>query len=157
MKKVYKQSKVRRGIKVALKSSGVVLMLLVIAGIIYEQVGQRRDRQRLPQIGQSVDIDGRNLNIYCSGEVNPTVVFDSGAGSPGYAWSHIQPEVARFTRACWYDRAGEGWSDPGPFPRNSAAIAQDLHALLQRAGVAPPYVLVGHSAGGLNVRVYNGL
>ncbi len=68
-----------------------------------------------------------------------------------------KPEVAKFTRACWFDRAGEGWSDPGPFPRTSAAMAKDLHELLERAGIPPPYVLVGHSLGGLNARVYNGL
>jgi pimeloyl-ACP methyl ester carboxylesterase len=77
--------------------------------------------------------------------------------APGYVWAHIQPEIAKFTQACWYDRAGEGWSDPGPFPRTSAAIAKDLHELLQRAGIPAPYLLVGNSFGGLNVRVYNGL
>lgn len=151
------QFRIRRVIRVTLKSFGVVLLVAIVVGIVYEQVGQRQDRKRLPQIGRSVDIGGRSLNIYCSGEGSHTVIFDSGAGGPGYAWSHIQPEIAQFTRACWYDRAGEGWSDPGPFPRTSAAIAKDLHELLQRAGVPPPYVLVGHSIGGLNVRVYNGL
>ena len=151
------QFRISRAIRVTLKSFGVVLLIAIVVGIVYEQVGQRQDRKRLPQIGRSVDIGGRSLNIYCSGEGSPTVILDSGGGNPGYAWAHIQPEIAKFTRACWYDRAGEGWSDPGPFPRTSAAIAKDLHELLQRAGVPPPYVLVGHSFGGLNARVYNGL
>ena len=69
----------------------------------------------------------------------------------------FQLEVAKFTQACWYDRAGEGWSDPGPFPRTSNAIAKDLHELLKRAGVPPPYVFAGASFGGLNSRVYGGL
>jgi pimeloyl-ACP methyl ester carboxylesterase len=124
---------------------------------MYDRGGERRDRKRLTRIGRAVDIGGRTLNIFCSGEGAPAVVFDSGNGAPGYAWSHIQPRVAAITRACWYDRAGDGWSDPGPFPRTSAAMAADLHELLRRAGVPPPYVLVGHSLGGLNVRVYNGL
>ncbi|MFL6210575.1 MAG: alpha/beta hydrolase [Pyrinomonadaceae bacterium] len=140
-----------------LKTAGVVLLLAIVLGLTYEQVGRRRDRARLPQIGQSVDIGGRSLNLYCSGAGSPTVILDAGAGEPGYAWAHIQPELAKFTRACWYDRAGEGWSDPGPFPRTSAANARDLHELLQRAGVPQPYVLVGHSYGGLNARVYDGL
>jgi pimeloyl-ACP methyl ester carboxylesterase len=151
------QVKTKRRIKLLLKTAVAVLVIAIVAGMIYEEIGRRNDRKRIPQIGQSVDIGGRSLNIYCSGEGSPPVVFDSGAGASGYAWSNIQPEVAKFTRACWYDRAGEGWSDPGPFPRTSAAIAQDLHELLRRAGVTPPYILVGHSYGGLNVRVYNGM
>jgi pimeloyl-ACP methyl ester carboxylesterase len=146
-----------RRIRRALKGVGVAILIAAAAGVVYEEVGRRRDRERLPQVGRSVDIGGRSLNLYCSGEGSPAVILDSGAGEPGYAWSHIQPEIAKFTRACWYDRAGEGWSDPGPFPRTSAATAEDLHELLRRAGVPPPYVLVGHSYGGLNVRVYNGL
>ena len=140
-----------------LKGGGALLLIGIVAGTVYEEVGRRRDRARLPQTGQAVDIGGRSLNIYCSGAGGPAVILDAGAGSPGYSWAHIQPELARFTRACWYDRAGEGWSDPGPYPRTSAAMARDLHELLQRAGVPAPYVLVGHSLGGLNVRVYNGL
>lgn len=87
----------------------------------------------------------------------PAVVFDAGYGDPGYVWSHIQPEIAKVTRACWYDRAGEGWSASGPFPRTSEAMARDLHALLQVSGVQAPVVLVGHSLGGMNARIYNNL
>jgi len=137
--------------------AGAGLLGVVCAGIVYERVGEQTDRRRLPQIGRSVDIGGRSLNIYCSGDGTPAVIFDSGAGEPGYAWSNIQPEIAKLTRACWFDRAGSGWSDPGPFPRTSAAMSHDLHELLHRAGVPPPYVLVGHSLGGLNARVYNGM
>lgn len=135
----------------------VVIVIAATAGFIYEEVGERNDRKRLPQIGQSVDIGGRTLNLSCSGQGAPTVIFDSGAGSPGYAWTDIQSEVARFTRACWYDRAGEGWSDLGPFPRTSGTNAEDLHELLKRANVPGPYLLVGHSYGGLIARVYNGM
>jgi pimeloyl-ACP methyl ester carboxylesterase len=136
---------------------GIVLLTVVAAGAVYERLGERSDRRRLPQIGHSVDIGGRSLNIYCSGDGSPAVILDSGAGEPGYAWSNIQPSIAKFTRACWFDRAGYGWSDPGPFPRTSAAASTDLHELLHRAGVPAPYVLVGHSLGGLNARVYNGM
>ncbi|MEO5816803.1 MAG: alpha/beta hydrolase [Gemmatimonadaceae bacterium] len=135
----------------------VVIVLLLIAGGIYEQLGQRRDLRRLPRVGVAVDIGGRSMNIHCSGEGTPAVIFDAGNGEPGYAWSHIQPEVAKRTRACWFDRAGEGWSDMGPFPRTSAATSADLHLLLQKAGIPSPYILVGHSLGGLNARVFNGM
>lgn len=140
-----------------LKILFVLVLVAVIAGSIYEQIGERRDRQLLPQVGRSVDIGGRSLNIFCSGEGRPAVIFDSGNDSPGYAWSDIQPEVAKLTRACWFDRAGYGWSDPGPFPTTSAASSKDLHELLHRAGIPAPYILVGHSLGGLNARVYNGM
>src|SRR5437868_7715159 len=151
------QAKTKRILSLLLKIVVIALVIAIASGLIYEEIGRRNDRKRNPQIGQSIDIGGRSLNLYCSGEGSPAVVFDSGAGAPGYSWSNIQPEIAKFTRACWYDRAGEGWSDAGPFPRTSAANAQDLHGLLQRAGVAPPYILVGHSYGGLNARVYNGM
>lgn len=151
------QTNTTRIIKRPLQGLMVVIVLAATAGFIYEEVGERNDRKRLPQIGQSVDIGGRTLNLSCSGEGAPTVIFDSGAGSPGYAWTDIQSEVARFTRACWYDRAGEGWSDLGPFPRTSGTNAEDLHELLKRANVPGPYLLVGHSYGGLIVRVYNGM
>ena len=138
------------------KSFAAVALIAGLTGAIYEQVGQRRDRARLPQIGRSVDIGGRSLNIFCSGAGTPAVILDAGSGDPGYAWSYIQPEIAKFTEACWFDRAGEGWSDPGPFPRTSATMSAELHELLHRAGIQAPYVLVGHSLGGLNARVYNG-
>jgi pimeloyl-ACP methyl ester carboxylesterase len=147
----------RRLIKATLKTLSILIIVALVAGVIYERLGERRDRQRLPQIGKSFDIGGRSLNIFCSGEGSPAVILDSGASESGYAWSNIQPDLAKSTRTCWYDRAGEGWSDSGPYPRTSAAIASDLHVLLQRAEIPPPYVLVGASVGGLNVRVYNGL
>jgi pimeloyl-ACP methyl ester carboxylesterase len=136
---------------------GMCLFTVLLAGIAYEQVGRRRDRHYIKQIGQSVDIGGRTLNIHCVGEGGPVVIFESPGAGPGLVWQPIQDEVATFTRSCWYDRAGEGWSDPGPFPRTSIAIAKDLHELLQRAGVPAPYLLVAASFGGLNARVYGHL
>jgi pimeloyl-ACP methyl ester carboxylesterase len=148
---------VRRLRKTILKSIVLVVVAVLFSGIVYEQVGRWKDRKHIPQIGRSVDIGGRTLNIYCLGTGSPTVIFESGGAGPGLGWESIQSEIAKFTQACWYDRAGEGWSDPGPFPRTSAGIAKDLHELLKRAGVPPPYVLTGASFGGLNSRVYNGL
>lgn len=146
-----------RRLKIALRSLLFFMALALVAGIVYEQIGRRRDRTRIPQIGRSVDIGGRSLNIFCSGTGGPPVVFESGGAGPGLGWESLQIEVAKFTQACWYDRAGEGWSDPGPFPRTSVAISNDLHELLKRAGVPPPYIFAGASIGGLNSRVYGGL
>lgn len=140
-----------------MKRTALVIAVLALAGIIYEQIGERRDRRCYRQIGHSVDIGGRTLNLYCSGEGSPSVVFEGAGHTAGYAWAGIQAEAAKFTRACWYDRAGYGWSDPGPSPRTFKAIAKDLHLLLRTAAVAPPYVLVGATAGAFHVRVYTGL
>ena len=134
-----------------------IVVALVLAGVAYEKLGERRDRRELPQVGRSIDIGGRSINVSCVGNGSPTVILDSGAGGPGYSWTNIQAQLAPLTRVCWFDRAGEGWSDPGPFPRTSEAIARDLHAALSRAKVPPPYVYAGHSFGGLDARVYNGL
>ena len=146
-----------RRTRIVLKSIGLLIAATLVAGIVYEQIGRRRDRTRFPQIGRSVDIGGRTLNIFCSGAGAPPVVFESGGPGPGLEWEAFQPEVAKFTQACWYDRAGEGWSDLGSYPRTSVAIAKDLHELLKRAGVPAPYVFAGASFGGLNSRVYGGL
>jgi pimeloyl-ACP methyl ester carboxylesterase len=139
------------------KRIALIVAALIVAGAVYERVGEWRDHRRYPQIGRSIDIGGRTLNLYCSGEGAPTVVFEGAGHTAGYAWIASQSEVAKFTRACWYDRAGYGWSDPAPSPRTFQAIAQDLHALLHAAAVPAPYVLVGATSGAFHVRVYNAL
>jgi pimeloyl-ACP methyl ester carboxylesterase len=133
---------------------GLVLLIL-LAGFTYEQIGKSHDTRDLPRrIGQAVDVGGRTLNLYCSGQGSPTVILETGGNGPGYAWMPIQTKLAAFTRACWYDRAGVGWSDPPQGPRTSATGVSDLHEMLSRAGIAPPYVLVGASVGGEYARVY---
>jgi pimeloyl-ACP methyl ester carboxylesterase len=140
-----------------MKLCALALAILVAGGVVYEQIGEWRDRNRYPRIGRPVDIGGRTLNLYCSGDGSPTVVFEGAGHTAGYAWIDMQREVAKFARACWYDRAGYGWSDPGPSPRTFTEIARDLHALLRAGAVPGPYVLVGASAGAFHIRVYNGL
>lgn len=151
------QLRTKQRIRFVAKCLLLTAVVLILAGIVYEQIGRRRDRARFPQIGRSVDIGGRTLNIFCSGAGAPPVIFESGGPGPGLEWEAFLPEAAKFTQACWYDRAGEGWSDLGPLPRTSVAIANDLHELLKRAGVPAPYVFAGASFGGLNSRVYGGL
>jgi pimeloyl-ACP methyl ester carboxylesterase len=97
---------------------------------------------------------GRRLNLYCLGEGTPTVVFESGLADELAVWALVQPTIAAHTRACSYDRAGIGYSDPGRRPADSANIADDLHRLLNAASIKPPYILVGHSLGGMHVRLY---
>jgi pimeloyl-ACP methyl ester carboxylesterase len=136
---------------------GILLVAAALVGAAYEQVGRGRDRTRFPQIGRSFHLGERSLNMYCSGDGEPTVVFDSSAHTAGYRWVALQPQVATFTRACWYDRAGYGWSDAGPSPRTFRAVANDLHALLRAGAIQPPYILVGEGLAGFHVRVYAGL
>jgi pimeloyl-ACP methyl ester carboxylesterase len=132
-----------------------LLVLALVGGFTYEQVGRARDASQLPpRVGLAVDIGGRALNLYCSGQGTPTVILEPGGNSPGYEWVLQQSKMAVFTRTCWYDRAGVGWSDPPSSPRTSASIASDLHQTLHRAGVLPPYVMAGGSVGGEYVRIY---
>jgi pimeloyl-ACP methyl ester carboxylesterase len=104
--------------------------------------------------GQLVSVNGFRLNLNCMGGGSPTVVFDSGFLDWAPAWSTVQPQIAKWTRACSYDRAGAGFSDPGPMPRTSVRIAEELHSALHRAGIAGPYILVGAAFGGDNVRTF---
>lgn len=106
------------------------------------------------EVDRVVDAAGLRLHLHCEGEGSPTVVFESGMGGAGIGWRTVLPGVGRVTRACTYDRAGIGYSGPGRKPRNSGRMALELHALLGAAKLPPPYVLVGHSAGGLNVRLF---
>jgi len=104
--------------------------------------------------GQRVPANGTRLNLYCLGSGAPTVVFDSGFEDWAPAWAVVQPRVAKWTRACSYDRAGAGFSDPGPMPRTSVRIADELKSALEAAKIRGPYILVGHAFGGDNVRTF---
>jgi pimeloyl-ACP methyl ester carboxylesterase len=104
--------------------------------------------------GTLVPADGTRLNLYCMGSGSPAVVFDSGWEDWAPVWTIVQPEVAKWTRACSYDRAGAGFSDPGPLPRTSVRIADELRSALHNGGIEGPYILVGHAFGGDNVRTF---
>ncbi len=131
-----------------------VLAFAAIAGE-YETLQESLDRRAHPMHGQLIDVgEGRRLYLSCAGSGAPTVVLVQGAGEPASIWAWIAPDVARDTRVCVYDRAGRGWSDPAPRQQDGVAIAADLDALLTAAHEASPYVVVGHSFGGLYVRAF---
>jgi len=109
-------------------------------------------RPTLP--GDKIDVGGYNLYLDCKGTGSPTVILESGLEGDVVTWKAVHPEVAKFTRVCRYDRAGLAHSDYGPTPRDAELTAQDLHTLLTKANIAPPYILVGHSFGGLLIRRY---
>jgi pimeloyl-ACP methyl ester carboxylesterase len=128
--------------------------LAILAGWVYQQVGTARDRRRFPPPGELVELQGRALHLLAMGAGSPTVVFESGLMSTGLSWQDIQPEIAKETRTVSYDRAGLGWSDPGPVPRDAEQIVKELQQLLEQAHVSPPFILVGHSFAGLTTRLF---
>jgi len=142
--------------KIAL-SLCVMVILLVLAGASYQAISSRLDARRFPESGRLVDVGGYRIMLNCTGAGSPTVILEAGWSDLSVEWRTVRPEIAKFSRVCSYDRAGYGGSDPGPMPRTSHQIATELHALLRNAGEMPPYVLVGSSFGGYNVRVFNGL
>jgi pimeloyl-ACP methyl ester carboxylesterase len=141
-------------LKRALLAVLVVLIGLVGLGAGYEAVMASGDATRYPAPGQLVDVGGYRMHIACMGSGAPTVLLNSGAGGFSAEWSLVQPELAKTTRVCAFDRAGMGWSEPGPAPRSPAHIADELHTLLANAGIKEPIVLVAHSAGGKHARLY---
>src|SRR5438874_7472066 len=130
---------------------------LVVAGVggSYETIQEQVDRSVTAMPGQLVDVGGRRLYVQCTGSGSPTVVLVSGLAETSVYWGGwIAPAVAKSTTVCAYDRAGQGWSDPPSSPQDGAAVATDLHTLLDHARIPGPYVLVGHSTGGAYIRVF---
>jgi pimeloyl-ACP methyl ester carboxylesterase len=127
--------------------------ILLIAGTLYQFFGGRRDRKRYARPGRWVPVGRRcSLFLFELGEGEPTVIFEAGIGATHLNWRHIQTSVAEFATTASYDRAGLGWSGPAKAARTPANIAVELRQLLQQAGLKPPFILVGHSFGGLVVR-----
>lgn len=135
----------------------LLLLLAVGAGFLYENISEARDRRFNRMAGKLVNVDGLTMHINCTGDGSPAVILDSGLGDSYVSWRKVQPEIAKLTRVCSYDRAGLGYSNSTSEPRTSKVIAEQLHALLQAAQIPPPYILVGHSMGGYDVRVYASL
>ena len=132
-----------------------ITVISLLAGIFYQAMSEALDLCRHPPQGELVDIGGFRLHLNCIGQGTPTVVMDAGGGAPSITWGLVPSEIAKFTRVCTYDRAGLGWSDPNSrIPRTSQQSVDELHLLLTKAGINPPYILVGHSLGGVNMRLY---
>jgi pimeloyl-ACP methyl ester carboxylesterase len=150
------QSKRRsRGWLVWLGGIVAALLGLTLLGALYESWAEASDARAYPPPGRMVDVGGYRLHIYCVGTGGPTVVVEAGWGDWSASWSSwVQPKAAKTTKVCVYDRAGMGWSDAGPLPRTAERFSSELHTLLHNAHVAGPYVLVGHSSGGLTMRLF---
>jgi pimeloyl-ACP methyl ester carboxylesterase len=136
------------------------LLLLVpalpVLGMLYQWVGSYYDRRRFLPLGQLVDIGERRrmFMVEMGSRVGPSVIFESGIGATSQNWAKIQEAVSEFAHTVSYDRLGLGWSSPAVTERIPSKVVQELRAMLQAAGIAPPYLLVGHSFGGLVVRYF---
>lgn len=132
----------------------VLAVLLAVFGFSYEHYASDRDSNRYPPLGRLIDVENHQMHLYCTGTGAPTVVLESQANSSAIDWGYVQPEIAKFTRVCAYDRAGFAWSEAGPQPRTARQAAKELELLLRIAGESGPFVLVGASYGGHVVRVF---
>jgi pimeloyl-ACP methyl ester carboxylesterase len=133
----------------------LAVLLLAAVGGAYETIRETLDESAYAMPGQLIDVGGHKLHISCTGSGSPTVILEAGLGQPAAMMSGwIQPGVATETQVCVYDRAGMGWSELADTPRDGVAIATDLHTLLDRAEIEGPYVLAGHSSGGVYVQVF---
>jgi pimeloyl-ACP methyl ester carboxylesterase len=132
----------------------IAMLALASVGGGYQTLGEAADAEAYPMPGQLIDVGGHRLHLSCTGAGTPTVVLEPGAGEMSSNLGWIAPAVARDTRVCVYDRAGRGWSEPASTAQDGAQIATDLHRLLERGHVPGPYVLAGHSFGGLYVLTF---
>ena len=130
--------------------------LIPVLGLLYQSIGSRYDRRRFLRLGRLVDIgERRRLFMMEKGlRVGPSVIFESGIGATSQNWARIQESVSEFAHTVSYDRLGLGWSTPAVSERIPSKVVEELRAMLQAAGIAPPYLLVGHSFGGLVVRYF---
>lgn len=148
---------VRRLMRRTALGLGALVILLAASGALYNTLAVHRLRAGYPPPGKIYAVNGHAMHLYCTGAGSPTVVLESGRAESFLVWGKVQPGLARTTRVCSYDRAGLGWSDAADGPRDSEHIASQLHGLLAQAGIKGPWVLMGHSAGGLYIREYRAL
>jgi len=132
----------------------LVILTLALGTGAAGAIAKANMAKQYPAPGQLVDVGGYKMHINCTGQGSPTVILAAGTADFSTTWVYVQPEVAKLTRVCSYDRAGMGWSEPSPDPRTINATVEELHTLLVNAGVPGPYVLAGHSLGGMHMRVY---
>jgi pimeloyl-ACP methyl ester carboxylesterase len=143
-----------RFLKRALIRVSASIFIFAIAGMIFQTASAEADRRNFPAPGNLIDVGGFKMHIHCIGEGSPTVILETLSGGTSSYWGWVQPEVAKTTRVCVYDRAGRGWSEPDPEPMTLGRTVHNLYTLLTNARVEGPYVLVGHSIGGIYIRQF---
>ena len=140
-------------IQILIWIAGVTLFCAML-GAVYQILGARKDAKLYPPPGRLVDLGTHRLHLLESGTGGPTILLEAGLMSTVLSWAELQHSLSKSFRVASYDRAGLGWSDLGPMPRTADRLVDELHALLQQAAIPPPYVLVGHSFGGLTMPVF---
>jgi pimeloyl-ACP methyl ester carboxylesterase len=152
------QKHANRNVSWWFKRIALALFVFILVGAgVFLFLGARAKaalKAKYPPIGQMIDVGGFRLHLYCQGAGSPTVVMEAGTGGTGLYWSLVQPEIAKSVRTCVYDRAGYGWSEKSSQPRFIATMVEELHTLLRNANIEGPYILVGHSLGGIIIRQY---
>jgi len=143
-----------RGLRVIIVVELALLVVAALLGLNYERRAQQHDAESFHSPGRLIDVGGYRLHLYCIGTGGPTVVLEHGHQSTYLDWYRVQPQLAKFTRVCSYDRAGYGWSDQSPNARVPSVMSDELHKLLSAAGEKPPYILVGHSYGAVNAMMF---
>lgn len=131
-----------------------VCLLVVLASTAFNVFATQYYWSKHPVPGRIYMVDGHKMHLYCTGAGSPTIVLDAGLGNDGLIWGKVQPELSKTTHVCAYDRAGFGWSEPQPGPRDANHIADQLHSLLNQAGITGSTVLMGHSISGVYIRAY---
>lgn len=147
----------RKSLKIMLYIFGALIALIVIwltLGYLFQVQATKQFAEKFPAKGQLVDVNGHKMHIYCTGEGDKTVILDVGNGRTSLDWSLVQPELSKTARVCIFDRAGYGWSDPATTPRTGKNIVEEQKKMLEAAGITGPYILVGHSGGGMYARIF---
>lgn len=147
--------KVRRHIVRSFALISAFATLAVIAGLIYQELGSRYDERTLLAPGRMVDVDGIRMHLHCTGQGHPTVILEAGATGFSGTWAWVQAALAERVRVCSYDRAGMGWSEVSQQPRDGVTIAEELRGLLRNAEEQGPYIIAGHSLGGVFARIFS--
>jgi pimeloyl-ACP methyl ester carboxylesterase len=137
-----------------LKWIGIGIAAILIAGLVFQAVSVEFDKRGYLPPGQLVNVNGHTRHIYCTGEGNPTIILEAGAYSYSTEWYWVQQQLSATNRVCSYDRAGYGWSEPVAGSRDGLQLVHELHDLLQAANVSGPYVMAGHSLGGVTDPIY---
>lgn len=143
-----------RSLRLTIAAELVFMLVLALAGFLYEYRARKQEAAQFHPAGKLIDLGGYQLHLYCTGNGGPTVVVEHGHRASYLDWYRVQPKLAEFTRVCSFDRAGHGWSDLSPEPRVPSRMAEELRRLLEAAGEKPPFILVGHSFGGLDAIMF---
>jgi pimeloyl-ACP methyl ester carboxylesterase len=143
-----------RSFRLVIAAELVLVVILACVGLVYEQRARTNDAAQFRPPGTLVDLGGYKLHLYCTGSGGPTVILEHGHQATYLDWNLVQPKLSEFARVCSLDRGGYGWSDPSPRPPLPSQMAEELRRLLEAAGEKPPYILVGHSFGGLDAIMF---